>query len=242
MDESLLVEYPDMEQNHFWWVSRRELVTELVLNCSKEPRHRILDVGCGTGVLAVELGRKGLNVLGIDVEFGDLRSSSASSVRFVQADYLSECGTLGKFDGVLALDVVEHFENESRVIKSLFENTKPGGMAIITVPAYRSLWTIHDDKNNHFRRYTRQQLASALRVGGFSVDRCGYLFFGLLAPKALLAGAERVGWRSTSHGTRLGERANAVALSYFRFENRVATSRQNFLPAGTSVIAVCIRQ
>ncbi|MFA7006142.1 MAG: class I SAM-dependent methyltransferase, partial [Verrucomicrobiia bacterium] len=61
--------------------------------------------------------------------------------------FLSSC-----FDVVLALDVVEHVEDDAQAVAELARVCKPGGTVFITVPAYAWLWSGHDVVNHHKRR------------------------------------------------------------------------------------------
>lgn len=238
MDESLIQQYPELESRHFWWVSRREFVSGLIRTVGQGHGGDVLDVGCGSGLLARELAVSGATVTGVDVVSHPQWSSQGSWV-FREGDYLELAPELGVFDTVLALDVAEHVVDEARFVARLRENVRPGGHAIVTVPAYNWLWSRHDELNQHFRRYTKSGLGSILTAGGLDVMRCGYAFFGLIMPKIVMKGLQALRGRETVALPRPS--LNRVALAYFRFEHRFAMQRRDFLPAGTSVIAVCHR-
>jgi SAM-dependent methyltransferase len=65
----------------------------------------------------------------------------------------------GKFDVVTALDVLEHVEDDKASAETLLGLLKPGGILIVTVPAYMLLWSGHDVVLEHKRRYVKAQLA-----------------------------------------------------------------------------------
>lgn len=234
MDESLVAKYPDLERKHFWWATRRVMVRDLVADCFVRDSPTILDVGCGSGLTGEMFSSLGASVVGVDVE--DHRDSMG--IDFVRGDYLSLFDDLGTFDVVLALDVIEHFEDEAQVVKALASNLRPGGRLVVTVPAYGFLWSSHDETNLHYRRYTKRSLARALRAAGFEVDRLGYVFMGLLPPKIILTVLERITKREAPTGTGVNGLANKLASMYFRAETRLALKGANFLPFGTSVVAV----
>lgn len=239
MDESLITKYPDLERQHFWWATRRALVVHLLDDLGAGFGSSVLDVGCGSGVTAEEVAAHGSEVIGVDLETHG--HSHIGPVRLIEGDYLQLASDLGQFDFVLALDSVEHFPDEAVVLGALATNVKRGGYLIVTVPAYQWLWSSHDDENIHYRRYTASRLRLALQGAGFEVERLGYAFLSLTAPKAVLAGVEKVTGRSGPTGTDVGGAANDLAARYFGFETRWAQRRRNFLPFGTSVIAVARR-
>ena len=239
MDESLIQQYPELESRHFWWASRRELVIDLIGGIRPVHGTSVLDVGCGSGFLARELVSSGATVMGVDT-VGHPQWGSAGPAVFCEGDYLELAPELGMFDTVLALDVTEHVADEGEFVSRLTGNVRPGGHVIVTVPAYDWLWSRHDDINQHFRRYTRSRLVKILTAGGLEMMRCGYIFFGLVGPKILEKGL--LALRDSETVSVPPQLLNRAALAYFRLEHRLAERRRDFLPAGTSVIAVCRRR
>lgn len=234
MDESLVAKYPQLERLHFWWATRRAMVRDLLTDDFNGRSPSVLDVGCGSGLTGAMLSSLGAAVVGVDLE----SQRESMDIEFVQGNYLSLFEELGIFDVVLALDAIEHFEDEAQVVKALASNLRSGGRLIVTVPAYRFLWSSHDDTNLHHRRYTKRSLARALEFGGFEIERIGCVFMGLLPSKAILAGLERMTNKEGPTGTEVNGLANRLAARYFAAETRLALSRPNFLPFGTSVVAV----
>lgn len=97
------------------------------------------------------------------------------------------------FDGVLLLDVIEHVEDDSGFAKDILCNLlKPGGWALISVPAYQTLFTNHDRALKHYRRYSPLQLRSLLRDTGLVVEAEGGIFQSLLLVRGIQALAETV--------------------------------------------------
>ena len=79
------------------------------------------------------------------------------------------------FDLIVALDVLEHIEDDSGALQSVFRLLKPGGVLLLSVPALMILWSQHDTDHHHFRRYHRQPLRSLLVNAGFDVVRLSYM-------------------------------------------------------------------
>ena len=240
MDESFVTKYPDLERAHFWWATRRNLIQDLVSQIGDPGAMHILDVGCGSGTTAHALAEMGASVTGVDLEMHDTESAM-DNVSLVRGDYLEVSPSLGKFDVVMALDVIEHFPDEAKVAAALASNLRPGGRLLVTVPAYRFLWSSHDEVNHHYRRYTASRLRNVLEWAGLRVERVGYLFMILVIPKILLTLVEKLSRRQGLAGTTVASWPNRVAALYFGFETRIASRLSGFLPFGTSVIAVARR-
>jgi len=81
---------------------------------------------------------------------------------------------------VVALDVFEHIDDECKAMEEAFRVLKPGGVAVITVPAYQGLWSRHDVALHHHRRYTLGMLTNRLETAGFTVQHKTYTVSSLL--------------------------------------------------------------
>jgi hypothetical protein len=85
---------------------------------------------------------------------------------------------------VLLLDVIEHVDDDVATLRAARGAVGDGGLLIVTVPAYRWLWSGHDEVLGHRRRYTAGELRAAVERAGFRVLRVSYfntLLFPLLA-------------------------------------------------------------
>src|SRR3989344_1692389 len=62
-------------------------------------------------------------------------------------------------------------------IREIGRVLKPGGIAIVTVPAFMFLWGLQDEISHRFRRYTKKELLVKIQAAGFSIERVGYFNF-----------------------------------------------------------------
>lgn len=154
------------EKGHWWYSTRRKIVHKLIKKyLPKKEGLKILDVGCGGGLLAQELQKYGKSVC-IDsseeaVNFSRARGVNAEKISI--ADYKKE----NEYDCVVALDVLEHCEDDLSAIKNIYNLLNPGGIAIVFVPALNCFWGEQDIISHHFRRYTYNDLHNKFKNASF---------------------------------------------------------------------------
>lgn len=126
---------------------------------------KVLDVGCGSGIILKYLIKSGYKAVGTDssksqcfLAKGRLKSSNLpiNGVYNLPLEKTIKWGN--KFDTIICLDVLEHIKNDSQAIKYLVKLAKPGGRIIIAVPALPALWSKRDIAYGHYRRYTKESL------------------------------------------------------------------------------------
>ncbi len=169
MREDYYAYYYDFENNNWWFVSRRKIIRALLNKYLPDNQWNILDVGCGTGINLSLLAEYG-NVVGIDsseeaIRFCHMRDEGNIRVARVEDLPFHE----GEFNFVTALDVLEHIENDEQGLCEIARVCEPGGMFLLTVPVFPSLWGEHDEINQHVRRYEPRRLLSLLQNNGFEI-------------------------------------------------------------------------
>src|SRR3989338_362000 len=164
------------EKKHWWYSTRRKIVHKLIRKYLPERKGlKILDIGCGGGLLSQELQKYG-QVVCIDpseeaVNFARARGVMAE--KFSLADYKKR----ETYDCVIALDVLEHCDDDSMAIKNIYDLLKPDGIAIIFVPALNCFWGHQDVISHHFRRYTYNDLLNKFKNAGFKPITQSYFNF-----------------------------------------------------------------
>ncbi|HEY8447329.1 MAG TPA: class I SAM-dependent methyltransferase [Thermomicrobiales bacterium] len=182
MDPSFYQEYFRHETEHWWFRWRFDLITDVVASLRPGPSFRMLDAGCGTGQMLKCLERLG-DAVGIDSSPLAIRYAKARGVKhLVHGSITAMPFPPGTFDCVLALDVIEHVEDDFGILMRLHEVTKPGGHLIVTVPAFQALWSEHDIINQHKRRYRAPVLRRLIEEAGFAIERITYCNTALTLP------------------------------------------------------------
>ena len=95
-------------------------------------------------------------------------------------------------DVVVALDVIEHLDDDRLALREILRVLRPGGVLLATVPAYAFLWSSHDEALGHRRRYLRPQLRERVRSAGFEITLCSYIMGSILPIAIAVRLAERV--------------------------------------------------
>jgi SAM-dependent methyltransferase len=175
-------------RTHWWYRARRALVGELLAG-QLAPGARVIDVGCGTGdnLPALE-DAAGRTVVGVELSPYAVRHaprSAAGDVRVgvSRAEHLPF--RTGSADLVTSMDVIEHLDDDA-ALAEYRRVVRPGGLVLLTVPAYPWLWSHHDDWAAHLRRYTRRTLVDAVARAGLQPVRTTYFNSFLVPPAAVM--------------------------------------------------------
>jgi len=173
--EALIDLVSDVEQRHFWFAARNEVILATMRHViGPLSGRRVLDVGCGTGFVMAALERAGLEAWGIDMHHNALRRARARVRGPLLWTNAAELPFFSDFDIVALCDVIEHLDDDVSVLRRAWEVLTPDGHVVVTVPAGPNLWTPYDDASGHKRRYGRDGLVDTLRRGGFEVRFAGY--------------------------------------------------------------------
>ena len=172
---------------HWWFVGRRSILADTLSRVDLPRPARILEVGCGPGGNLAMLSTFG-DVSAVEPDADSAmfaRQCSQATVRVgrIPADLPFEPAS---FDLVAVLDVLEHLADDRTGLVALRQMLKPQGIILATVPAFRWLWSDHDRRHHHFRRYTRPMLVEAATAAGFQVLRASYFNTVLFSPIAAI--------------------------------------------------------
>jgi SAM-dependent methyltransferase len=245
MDPSYTAEYELFETKHWWHVARLELIHHALDRYVTDPaKTRWLDVGCGTGVLLDSYPRIP-NRLGLELDGGSVERGRQKGLDIRQVEPRWDFREYGKFDLVTMCDVIEHVEDDREALGAVREVLNPGGTVLVTVPALQGLWSAHDVRNHHFRRYDRRQLLSRFDPAEWDVRWASY-FSSFLLP--MIWGFRQV--RKWRYGTdpavapsdkKFGPPVvDGTLLAIFRAECRCL--RVCNMPLGSSLILVARRR
>jgi ubiquinone/menaquinone biosynthesis C-methylase UbiE len=207
----------------------------------------ILDIGCSSGFLVEDLARSVPNasVFGADYlpEIVLKAARRVPNTPFIQFD-LRRCPLRDNcIDGVTALNVLEHIDDDLTALAEINRILKVGGLAHIEVPADPTCFDLYDEVLLHYRRYRLSELIAKAIEAGFIVRKATHLgFFSYPLFKYAKVRNQRLGKRLTpqekarlvAEQIRLTRSSRILAVS-FKLEKALGSIAS--FPAGIRAVA-----
>jgi SAM-dependent methyltransferase len=158
--------------------SRDHAINELKRTLGTRPCS-IMEVGCSAGHLLADMRRSLPNatLTGGDYTLGTLvkLSEKMPGIPLVRFDLADSPLLSDTYDAMVLLNVLEHIEDDVAATRHIARMLKPGGVAVIEVPAGPELFDDYDRELKHFRRYTLPGLCKVIEGAGLKVERRNYL-------------------------------------------------------------------
>lgn len=168
MDAAELTTLVDVEDRHWWYRERRHL---LARELRRLPRPGVaLDIGAAGGGNTRVLRAFGWQPLALEYAPTAALAARERGLDVLRGDARDMPVRTGAMDLVTAFDVLEHIQEDYLAASELTRVLRPGGTALIAVPADMALWSAHDEAVGHVRRYTRDTLASVVTKGGLVIE------------------------------------------------------------------------
>jgi len=243
MNADYVAEYESMEKGHWWWQARRDIVLNILhdLLAQRPPREgapTLLDIGCGAGVNLASF-RESFDCVGVEPDPVLVEKARANSqVPVHQGTLPSGLPPLDtRFDYVVLLDVLEHIDDDLAALDAAASQMKPDGRMVINVPALPWMWSVHDEVNQHKRRYLAGGLRELIRGAGLKTSLIRY-WGSFPVPLAFLERqSKRLLGKEQSYRVPIpSPRVNSLCRQLLRTEFSLTKSLG--LPFGLSLIAV----
>jgi len=133
----------------------------------------VVDVGCSAGYLLEDLHHAipEANLIGVDLAAEGLRKAheNVPDATLLQADVCALPLDDACADAAVSANVLEHVADDERALAEIIRILRPGGRAVIVVPAGPSNYDYYDRFLGHMRRYARGELARKAQAQGFDV-------------------------------------------------------------------------
>jgi len=217
--------YREIEDKHPWFVARSQLFLSLM---PSDKNSSILDFGCGSGSFLKRLNNAGyMDLSGVEV-------SETNTTGGGDCFVITRTIQKRKYDVILMMDVLEHIEDDAAILRKIKSHLKPGGMLLLSVPAYHFLWSNHDILNMHYRRYNRHSLKKVIEEAKLKTNfmtNWNSTFFPIIAASRLIL-------RDTSKELSLKNNFfSRLVYLILTFESYLV--KKTGLPFGLSIISTC---
>lgn len=161
--QSILESLAKVESYNEWIVSKFE----------KYLGKQILELGSGLGNITLKIKDKGFNILPSDIDRSFLKSLKKIDKKAIYLDALN-IKTSKKFDTIIAVNVLEHLDDDLQSLKNIYNLLIPQGILILLIPAHQFLFGSYDRMVGHYRRYSKKDLSQKLLKTGFRIEKINY--------------------------------------------------------------------
>lgn len=224
-------DFIDYEENKHWWFVARTNILKAIIESYNDEIENFLDIGCGTGYFLSKIAPIVENAYGIEPheynnsKFENIISGTIENIPFDN----------NTFDFVSCFDVLEHVENPQEALDGILRVLKPGGFAIITVPACQFLYGPHDKEHDHYRRFSKDYFESLVDPR-FEIMKSTYFNTFLFPAEAPIRLLERAINQKVTKDSAPSPLLNKIFFKVFNSEKKWLMNH-NF-PIGVSYMAV----
>lgn len=180
MDLKELDQLSGPPEEHWYYAAKFDLLASAIKSSGAK---RILDVGAGSGVFSRLLLERTdcQEAVCVDTAYDGDRDEivNGKPMRFRRSNEERD------FDIVLLMDVLEHVDDDVKLLKTVADTVRSGTHFFITVPAFQFLWSAHDVFLDHRRRYTAETLKATIERSGLTSRSVRY-FYALIFPLVVL--------------------------------------------------------
>jgi len=182
MEPSVFIRHNENENTHWWFSARRKILSYIIKKKVEKlgSKLRILDYGAGSGTNVHMLSKFGK----VFVYEKNKDAQNYLKKKFTNNENIDILENFDKemnFDLIVAADVIEHVEKDDELLKQLEEQLSEKGKILITVPAYKFLFSEKDRVLQHYRRYNFKEI-KFLGEKYFKIKKLSYFNFFLFFP------------------------------------------------------------
>lgn len=162
----------EVEDTNFWFVSRNQIIQLLFEKYLGASNNTVLEIGCGTGFVLKGLQNQFPNyqLKGSEIHLEGIKFAKERlpKVDFIQLD-ATKTPFENEFNAIGSFDVLEHIEDDVKVIQEVHKALQTNGLFFVSVPQHQWMWSINDYIAFHKRRYSRNEMTKKLTKNGFQI-------------------------------------------------------------------------
>lgn len=243
MEEAEYIKMAEQESSYWWYVGRINIVKSQLKRIRPElpkKKLRILNIGSGTGGTIPMLQEFG-EVYNVDVSAQALKVLKEKGIKnLYKVKGIKLPFKDNFFDVVIALDVLEHIEDDLGALREWSRVMVDSARIIITVPAYQWLWSEHDESLHHFRRHTASGLHRLVNQANIKVRKRSYMItftFPLVVGYRFMSAVFKIKKdQSTTSHVKVPKVINSLFINLLKLESVILNKVS--LPFGTSVLLI----
>lgn len=236
MEPDVFLKMGRVEQRHWWFCARRKILADQIQRLALPDNAHLLEVGCGTGGNLSMLSRFG-KVVAVEPDNAARLRAHQQSGQEILSGFLPDRLPQAAYgaDLAVALDVIEHVDDDRAAVAAISQCLKPGGRFLATVPAYQWMWSGHDVAHHHKRRYRRPGFTQLFVDAGLTIRKSTYFNSFLFPP---IAAARLLGLAVDGEAVPSAP-LNGVLQAIFATERLLL--RRGSLPFGVSILVIAER-
>lgn len=155
--------------------ARAHTRANIALRLFGKRRGKILDAGCGSGILLKHLRDAGINAEGIDISETAIKRARKDGLDASRLD-IERDGITGEFDAIFCLEVLEHTRNPVLVLTKLSRHLSKNGILIISLPNQFNLWSrvkiiFGGDGTGHLHSFDRRKALKLINRASLQILR-----------------------------------------------------------------------
>lgn len=189
-DKNITTAFTELQQDDLfaledrsWWFQYRGTLLLKILKKYFCKDLDLVDIGAGNGYNSMRAQEDGYSVTVMEPSTTACVNAVKRGVNQVVCGGVEEetvpDSSIPQF---MMCDVLEHIEDDKGFATLLFKKLVPGGLGLVTVPAFMQLWSSEDESAGHFRRYTIAQVTGVLENAGFEIVEKNYFMSFLYLP------------------------------------------------------------
>jgi hypothetical protein len=186
---------------HPWEQTRARIISFLIKKHHPGEVKNIADIGSGDGYVASYLSAKNrkTKIHLVDTAYNSelvsmlqQKINSPKILFYDSSDQVAEAKA-DRMEVVLMLDVLEHLQQPETLLQTTrSKESMQTALWIITLPAYNFVFSEHDRKLGHYKRYNCRSVARLLNENGLDVKLAGYFFFSALLLRVMQKAGEKL--------------------------------------------------